>query len=64
MPPTQPKQQPPGRPSQGLTEALTTHITPEVKTWLAKLVRTSGLREGELVRRIIDAARDGGWNPT
>jgi hypothetical protein len=53
----------PGRPSDGLSEALSAHITPEMKTWLADKVRETGLRQGDIVRRILDDARDRDWSP-
>lgn len=53
-----------GRPSQGLDASLTAHITSTSKDWLSELVRESGLREGELVRRIIDDARAREWRPS
>ncbi len=53
-----------GRPSLGLDASLTAHITADSKGWLAELVRTSGLREGELVRRILEDARARSWSPS
>jgi hypothetical protein len=52
-----------GRPSLGLSASLNTHITPETKDWLTEHIRKSGLREGDIVRRILNDARIRGWKP-
>lgn len=52
-----------GRPFEGLTEPVMTRVTRETKQWLAALVHQSGIREGELVRRVLDAARKQKWIP-
>ena len=52
-----------GRPNLGFSAPLTAHITPETKSWLAEMVRESGLREGEVIRRMIDDARSKRWSP-
>lgn len=53
-----------GRPFQGHTEPVMTRVAPEAKSWLQALVRKTGIREGDIVRRIIDDARDRQWSPT
>lgn len=51
-----------GRPPSGNEQPLHTRVRPEIKNWLAELRRASGLREGELVRRVLDDARARGWS--
>lgn len=59
----EPEKRKPGRPFQGFTEPVMTRVSPELKDWLAGLVRQSGLREGDLVRRFLEDAKAAKWSP-
>ena len=52
-----------GRPYQGYVHPVMTRVDAEVDAWLDALVRETGIRHGELVRRILEDARRREWHP-
>ncbi len=46
-----------------LTERVLTRVDVATKAWLDDLAAAAGMKDSDLVRRIVDHARRTGWDP-
>lgn len=52
------------RPARDPRSPVITRLAPTTKRWFVDLARSLGLRQAELLRRLIEEARRRDWHPS